>query len=153
MDSFKEQLRRNSVALISLVIAVTSLTYTGWRNETSEHQRSVRLAAFRVLEELGELQETVLYRAYFAPADLSGTERGQLRVSGYGHVLLIRDLMNVMPDPGPGQAVQLEKLWAEQVNALSAGANSEAALAASEILSAAIDESRQAVGDILAQLE
>ena len=153
MDSIKEQLRRNSVALISLAIAVTSLTYTGWRNETSEHQRSVRFAAFRVLEELGELQEVVLYRAYFAPADLGSSEEGQLRVRGYGNVLLIRDLMNVMPDPGPDEAVKLESLWQEQVNALASGANTETTIAASEVLSGAIDDAREAVGEILSDLD
>ena len=68
MATFRDQIRDNAVALISLIIAITSLSYTGWRNETSEHQRSIRGAAFRVLEELGELQEVVLYRAYFASA-------------------------------------------------------------------------------------
>ena len=153
MNSFKEQIRRNSVALISLAIAVTSLTYTGWRNETSEHQRSVRFAAFRVLEELGELQEVVLYRAYFAPQNLDSEREGRLRVQGFGNVLLIRDLMNVMPAPGPTEAVRLESLWQEQVNALSSGANTESAIAANEVLSAAIDDARVAVGEILSGLD
>jgi hypothetical protein len=65
----------------------------------------------------------------------------------------IRDLMNIMPDPGPDEAQKLESLWAEQVNALASGANTEAALAANEALSAAIDDPRRAVGVILAQLE
>jgi len=153
VNSIREQLQRNTVALISLVIAVTSLTYTGWRNETSEHQRSVRLAAFRVLEELGELQEVVLYRAYFAPVNPGRAEQGQLRVRGYGNVLLIRDLMNVMPEPGPAQAIKLDTLWQEQVNALASGANSETAIAASEVLSGAIDDTRETVGEILSDLD
>ncbi len=153
MISFRDQLRSNSVALISLVIAVTSLSYTGWRNETSEHQRSVREAAFRVFEELGELQEVVLYRAYFAPAGDGSAEQGRLRIAGYGNLLLIRDLMNVMPEPGPVAAIKLETLWHEHVNALSSGANADAALAANEVHSAAIDDARQAVGIILATLD
>ena len=153
MNSIQEQIQRNSVALISLVIAVTSLTYTGWRHETSEQQRSVRFAAFRVLEELGELQEVVLYRAYYVPPDIGSIEEGRMRVNGYGNVLLIRDLMNVMPDPGPGEAQKLETLWQKQVNALSSGANSDAAIAASEVLSAAIDDAREAVGLILSRLD
>jgi len=36
---FLEQVRRNSVALISLVVAVTSLSYNTWRNEATEHNR------------------------------------------------------------------------------------------------------------------
>ena len=113
----------------------------------------MRLAAFRVLEELGELQEVVLYRAYFAPSDPGDGEEGRLRVRGYGSVLLIRDLMNVMPELGPGEAQKLEALWQENVNALSAGANTEAAIAANEVLSGAIDDAREAVGIILSQLD
>lgn len=41
MISIREQLCRNTVALISLVIAVGSLGYNTWRNETTEAQQSV----------------------------------------------------------------------------------------------------------------
>jgi len=68
-------------------------------------------------------------------------------------VLLIRDLMNVMPEPGPAKAEKLESLWQEQGNALSSGANTKAALAANELLSGAIDDARTAVGVILAGLD
>ena len=34
-ESIREQLRRNAVALISLVIAITSLGYNTWRNAVS----------------------------------------------------------------------------------------------------------------------
>jgi hypothetical protein len=36
--SILEQFRRNFVALVSLVIAVTSLSYTSWRNEQTEEK-------------------------------------------------------------------------------------------------------------------
>jgi hypothetical protein len=149
----REQFRRNTVALVSLLIAVSSLAYTGWRNETSEHQRSVRQAGFRVLEELGELQQVVLYRAYFAPPEQGDAETGRLRVSGYGSVLLIRDLMNILPDPGPAQAVKLETLWNQQVDNLSTGANTRTAVAASDVLSEGIDEARAVVVDLITMLD
>jgi uncharacterized membrane protein YebE (DUF533 family) len=41
--NIKEQVRRNAVALISLVIAITSLGYNTWRNEASENNRTQRL--------------------------------------------------------------------------------------------------------------
>ena len=94
-----------------------------------------------------------MYRAYFAPHELGASEQGRLRVSGYGNVLLIHDLMNVMPDPGPGQAVKREALWQDQVNALSSSANTDATIAASDVLTVAIDETREAVGIILSQLD
>ena len=51
----RKQLKQHSVALISLVIALSSLGYNTWRNETTEEQRNIRHASFRVLECLGDL--------------------------------------------------------------------------------------------------
>ena len=45
---------RHSVALVSLMVALSGLAYNTWRNETTEAQRSTRQAAFRMLEELGD---------------------------------------------------------------------------------------------------
>ena len=53
MATIGKQIHNNAVALISLVIAVSSLAYNTWRNETTEEQRNIRHAAFRVLENLG----------------------------------------------------------------------------------------------------
>ena len=43
---FREQLQRNAVALISLFVAVSSLSYNTWRNEQSEFNRNQRQASF-----------------------------------------------------------------------------------------------------------
>lgn len=50
------QLKTNLVALISLVVALTALGYTPWRNERTEYNRNVRVAAFETLKQLGEAQ-------------------------------------------------------------------------------------------------
>ncbi len=42
---FFNQIRRNTVALISLAIAVSSLSYNTWRNEKTEINRNQRIAA------------------------------------------------------------------------------------------------------------
>ncbi|MDH3303608.1 MAG: hypothetical protein OEM50_00145 [Gammaproteobacteria bacterium] len=55
--TIREQLRRNAVALISLVVAITSLGYNTWRNEASEHNRNQRLLSIEVLPNAGELQQ------------------------------------------------------------------------------------------------
>ena len=44
-----EQVRRNLGALISVFIAVSSLSYNTWRNEETEHNRNQRMASFEVL--------------------------------------------------------------------------------------------------------
>ena len=46
MRSIRQQLRANAVALISLVVALSSLGYNTWRNEQTEENRSIRVAGF-----------------------------------------------------------------------------------------------------------
>jgi hypothetical protein len=50
MITIRKQIQNNAVALISLFIAVGSLGYNTWRNETTEEQRNVRvICAFAAL--------------------------------------------------------------------------------------------------------
>ena len=63
--SIRSQIHDNAVALISIAIAVGALAYNTWRNETTEEQRNIRFAAFRVLEDLGVVQEVVDSRYYY----------------------------------------------------------------------------------------
>ena len=63
-NSILEQLRRNTVALISLVVAISSLSYNTWRNEATEENRNLRVAAFEILLKLGELQQVVFHSHY-----------------------------------------------------------------------------------------
>ena len=105
-NSFREQIRRNAVALISLVIAITSLLYNTWRNEHSEHNRNQRWASFQTLLVLGELQELV-YIYYHDPdkADASDMRRG------WAKVLTIRNLAEVLDEPLPESATKLHGVW------------------------------------------
>ncbi|MEJ2129401.1 MAG: hypothetical protein P8X81_11220 [Woeseiaceae bacterium] len=48
--TIKKQIRRNAVALVSLVIAITSLGYNTWRNEAIEDLRSDALQLLRDLD-------------------------------------------------------------------------------------------------------
>jgi len=57
MQTILQQIRANSVAVISLMTALIALSYKTWRNETTEAQRNVRRAAFRSVENLSELQQ------------------------------------------------------------------------------------------------
>jgi len=149
-----EQIHNNAVALIGLSIAILTLAYNGWRQETTEDQRSQRSASFQVLGELSQLQELVLYRAYFSPIEEMENKqsRGRGRVKGYANLLLVRDLMNLLPAPAPAAGMALFKQWDTQVDALLQQ-DFTARLVAEEALSAEIDTTRQAVLDVLKQLE
>ena len=157
MPSIREQVRRNAVALISLVLAVASLGYNTWRNETTEHQRNVRHASFEVLERLGTLQEVVDARHYYLPYDSAPGGEGETRLRGFGSVALVRDLMNLMPAPGPETGAMLHEQWVAQFGALddldAAGQPTAEASEAERQLTAAINDARGAVVDILKGLE
>lgn len=157
MATIREQFRNNAVALISLAIAVGSLGYNTWRNETTEEQRNVRHAAFRVLESLGELQEIVDTRYYYLPFDEGAYREGETRIRGFGTVTMVRDLMGLMPAPGPEVGHDLHRLWQEDFVDLheldEQGRHSVAASEAEQALTAAIRKSRSTILDVLASLE
>jgi hypothetical protein len=100
--SAARQLKLNAVALISLFVAITALGYTTYRNERTEYNRNIRVAAFETLKNLGELQILVEY-AHFR----KNVERGD-PVQGNGRLLYLRDLARLLPQPGPRDA---ERLW------------------------------------------
>ncbi len=109
----REQLRRNAVALISLVIAITSLGYNTWRNEASEHNRNQRLVSIEVLRNLGELQQIVLDMHYGKKEDLASNSR-----SGWALVLTIHDLAMVLDEPLPTKAEWFKDEWSTNSSGL-----------------------------------
>ena len=107
MSTLRQQLRNNAVALISLVVALGSLSYNTWRNERTEYNRNVRTATFELLVKLSEL-ERVVYLAQYDRDRSGGNPR-----TGWTYVLVIRDLSSVVPPPLPAKAAQLQQIWAE----------------------------------------
>ncbi len=107
MQSIREQLRSNAVALISLVVALSSLGYNTWRNEHTERNRNVRTAAFEMLMRAGDL-ERVTFLAQYDRDVRAGSPR-----TGWTDVTAIRDLATLVPAPVPVRAAELEKAWTD----------------------------------------
>ena len=105
-NSLRKQLQRNAVALISIFIAVSSLSYNTWRNEKTEDNRNQRVAAFEILMKLGELQQVVFHHHY----DQDFENRGNPR-TGWTYVLVIRDLSRVLPAETHPVTDQLLETW------------------------------------------
>ena len=103
---FKEQVRRNLVALISLAVAVTSLGYNTWRNEASESNRNQRLIAIELLRNVGELHQVVLHRHW----DMDEIDKGNPR-TGWALVLAIHDLALILEAPVSESAEALRTTW------------------------------------------
>jgi hypothetical protein len=107
MTTIRQQLRNNAVALISLVVAISSLSYNTWRNERTEHNRNVRTAAFEVLMRAGDL-ERVAFLAQYDHDRNGGSPR-----TGWTDVLAIRELAALVPAPVPARAAELQQVWGE----------------------------------------
>ena len=107
-SSIVAQLRRNTVALISIVIAVSSLSYNTWRNEKTEYNRNQRFTAFELLLKLSELQQIVFHNHY----DKDRSDKGNPR-TGWTYVLTVRDLSRIMQPPLAVTADELLTIWSE----------------------------------------
>jgi len=108
-----QQVRRNAVALISLVVAITSLGYNTWRNEQSEANRNQRQSAFEILLKLGELQQVVFHSHYDQDLEDKGNPR-----TGWAHILLVNDLAGVLDSPMPELTDRLQDTWDANWSAL-----------------------------------
>jgi len=112
--SIIDQLRGHSIAIISLVVALSSLSYNTWRNEKTEYNRNQRQAAFEILLKLNELQQVVFYSHYEKDAQNRGNPR-----LGWAYVLTIRDLSMILEKPLPEQSQALLQAWEQNWQALA----------------------------------
>ena len=106
------QIKLNIVAICSVLVALSGLFYNTWRNEKTEINRNVRVAAFETLKNLGEAQIVVEY-AHFKKDRRLGDP-----VQGWGRMIYIKDLAQVLPAPGPEEADALLKAWRDNVETL-----------------------------------
>jgi len=134
---YAEQIRRNLVALISLVVALVALLYNTWRNEETEYNWNVRVAGLEMLITLGELQRTVYLNHYDGDR-----EEGNPR-HGWVQVMVLRDLGVIMPDPLARQTGDLMQVWESNWTGLG---NDQDAIVAIEH---AIDDTRSVILEVL----
>src|SRR5262245_9011048 len=140
-ENVGQQMRINAVALISLAVALSSLAYNTWRNERTEQNRSVRVAAFEVLKNLGELQ-VIVNCAYFGKNQRLGDP-----MAGWGRVTLISDLSQLLPPPAPERAERLLHVW--QADWMQVRDDQPSV----ERITAEIDQSREVIREILRRLD
>lgn len=149
-----QQIKRHSVALISLGVAIIGLSYNTWRNESSEYHRNLREAGFQVLIELGELQQIVDYTVYFQARDSqqSQLDSGFLWTGGWGKAAMVRDLTSLMPGPAATQGKALFDHWQIHANALQQGIDNDNGKQAEQTLTQAVQNTREAVLTVLDSL-
>jgi hypothetical protein len=103
--TIRSQLRNNAIAILSLIVALSSFSYTAWRTERSEKNRTTRQAAFEMLVALGEMKQ-VVYHGHYDHDSVRGNPR-----TGWVYVETIRDFSSAMPPPVPAKAEALMQSW------------------------------------------
>lgn len=137
------QIRKNALALLSLMVALSALSYNTWRNESSEANRNVRAAEFEMLRHLIDVQQ-VVDQALLPGGVEQAQARQQALNTGLNRVLLIRDLARLTPSQVEQCAEKLRADWVTHSSALEQG-KSAAGKAASDQLSEQIWHTREAV--------
>jgi hypothetical protein len=107
--TIRHQRQVNLVAEISLVVALSRLGYTTWRNERTEANRNMRVAGFETLKLLGEVQTLVEYAHFKKDRQLGDP------VQGWARVLYIRDLARLLPSAAQNEAERLTTAWRDNV--------------------------------------
>ena len=142
MASFTEQLRRHSVALISLFIALSGLAYNTWRNEQTEENNNIRTAGIEMLLLLGEFDRTVFHLQFD-----QGLQLGNAR-TGWSLVLTIRDLGMLIGEPARESSEELLGIWEANHEGLG-----ERATGNFDNISSAVDVVREDVLDVMSMLD
>ncbi len=136
-----QQIKLNSIALISLATAIVGISYNTWRDHQNEINDNMRNAAFVVLSDLGELQTIVNY-AHFE----DNNERGN-PIDGWKHVIMIRDLSRLLKPEAmkAGEALYVD--WQNNWENLDKESQTES------LISQQITNTRQAVLSTIDSLE
>jgi len=137
----RQQLKRNSLAIISLFVAFSALGYNTWRNEQTEENRNIRAAGFEMLLHIGQLQR-ISYLAHYDKDLQQGNPR-----SGWVEVLVLRDLSMLMPAQMQQQTQRLFDSWKENWQGLG---KDESAVAG---IDNAINDLRKEVLESIKKLE
>jgi len=105
---FMNQVRQNMLAIISLVVATSALSYTTYRNELTEQNRNIRHAGFELLKELNQLQLLIDYAHYDKDAEHGNP------ITGWAHVLYIKDMSHLISNEMVSSAKKLNEIWSAE---------------------------------------
>lgn len=100
-----QSLLKHSIAIVSLVTAIVGLSYNSWQANQNEVNQNMRIAAFEVLKNLGELQTVVNY-AHFAEDETRGNP-----IEGWKHVTMVRDLSHLLKADAKKESQLLYDVW------------------------------------------
>ena len=108
MSTLLQQVNKNLLAIVSLVVALSALGYNTYRNELTEENRNVRFAGFSMLMELAELQQLIDY-AHYDKDVFKGNP-----ISGWGHLLYVRDMSHLVSAAVVTETEALIQVWGDE---------------------------------------
>lgn len=108
MSTLLQQIHRNLLAIISLVVAMSALGYNTYRNELTEENRNIRFAGFTMLQELSQLQLLIDYAHYD-----KDTSRGN-PITGWGHLLYVKDMSHLVSGEVVAETETLIEVWGQE---------------------------------------
>ena len=111
-----------TVPAMMLLIAVTTLIYSGYRAELNQQNQTARSAGFEVLKALNKLQMTIDAQRY-TPEDAPDF------LEGWNEVLLIDDMSDFINPKVQTQAQALHQAWQNNFETLQSDASNEAVTA------------------------
>lgn len=123
--SFRKLLQANLLSVISVLIAIASLSYNSWRNDVSEQNRNRRAAGFAVLQELAALQLLVDHLTY------DGQQQRGDTIEGWTRVVFIGDLASLTSRQVDAGAKTLRQQWGSEVGRLESSEAANAAISRS----------------------
>lgn len=122
---FRRLVQANLLAIISLLIALASLSYNTWRNDVTEHNRNQRAAGFALLQELAALQLLVDHLTYSDDHQKGDT------IAGWTRVIFIGDLAHLTSNKVDEGARNLRTQWGADVGRLESSEEANKAMSRS----------------------
>ena len=111
-----------TVPAMMLLIAVTTLIYSGYRAELNQQNQTARSAGFEVLKALNELQMIIDAQRYTP-------ESAPNFLDGWNEILLIDDMSDFINPKVQTQAQALHQTWQNNFETLQNDASNEAVTA------------------------
>ncbi len=121
-ESFLKLVRSNILAIISVVVAVISLSYNTWRNDATEANRNHRAAGFATLQELAALQLLVDHITYSEDRNKGDP------IAGWTRVTFICDLSRLTSPALEAQSQHLKEAWQTHFDDLADNENANKAV-------------------------
>jgi len=107
-----KQIRVNILAIISLVVALSTLSYNTYRNELTEDNRNIRHAGFELLMNLNKLQ-LLIDNTHYRPESVAENP-----IIGWSYVLYINNMSELISSDATEKSAILLEVWSTQWSVL-----------------------------------